>query len=530
MKTEPENFEEYGFTSEDLKQIEERNIPPADIRSQLETFIKGIPFVKLDRPASVSDGIKLLEAEDFNHLLKSHRKAAAAGRLTKFVPASGAASRMFKSLLKLSGEFEEFDLGKLKKSASNGDTDAEFGMTFFANIKNFAFYGTLVDIVEKSGYRLDEMLENGELKDILGYLLTDKGMNYAHLPKGMIEFHQYGGSGRTPFREHIFEGLVYVKDAESKVRLHFTVTGEHSELIRHHINNITDEIRSSEQAAEFDITYSIQKKSTDTIAVDLNNRPFREADRRLLFRPSGHGALINNLNELNADIVFINNVDNVRPEAKMSDTYLYKKLLCGYLVELQKTVFGYLQDLEDGNVSRDRIDQIRNFTENELTAHIPDGFKKYNAENKAAYLFDRLNRPLRVCGMVNNLGDPGGGPFRVEDKDGEITLQIVESSQIDPDNPDQREILSSSTHFNPVDLVCGLRDYKGRSFNLTEFIDLNAGFISIKSKDGRELKALEKPGLWNGAMAHWNTVFVEVPVTTFSPVKTVNDLLKDEHR
>ena len=521
---------EYGFSTEDLQQIEERNIPLADIHRQLETFARGIAFIKLDRPATVSDGIKSFDSADFGRLLESHRGAAAAGRLTKFVPASGAASRMFKALLKLLNEAEDFDLNKLKKSASSGDEDAEFGVIFFENIAEFAFYGSLRDTIEESGQRLEKMVENGDLQRILELLLTEKGMNYAQLPKGLIEFHGYGESGRTPFGEHIFEGLSYAADENGKVRLHFTVTEEHSALIEGHICAIIDEIGSSEPAAESGITYSIQKKSTDTIAADLNNRPFRDAGGQLLFRPAGHGALIENLNDLKAEIVYINNIDNVRPEAKMGDTYLYKKLLCGYLAELQEGVFGYLRDLEGGGVSQDRIAEIRRFTEEVLTAHVPDDFDEYDADGKNAYLFGRLNRPLRVCGMVKNLGDPGGGPFWVEDRDGGITLQIVESSQIDGQNPVQKQILDSATHFNPVDLVCGLRDYQGRQFNLLEFVDQKAGFITVKSWDGRELKALERPGLWNGAMAYWNTVFVEVPVTTFSPVKTVNDLLKAEHR
>ena len=530
MQTEISKLNKYGFTPDDFRQIEKRNISLKDIGRQLDFFLKGTPFTKLNRSATTADSIKQLKSADFPRLLEKHYRAASGGRLIKFVPASGAASRMFRAMLILLNGSEKLDLDKLKKSASSGDKEAEFGVRFFENIADFAFYRTLKDTVAKSGLSFDEMLANGDLTGIMEFLLTAKGMNYAHLPKGLIEFHRYGASSRTPFQEHLFEGLAYVRDAEGKIRLHFTIIEEHTGKIKEHINSTIAAILEKDPAADFYISYSYQMKSTDTIAMELDNRPFRDTKGQLLFRPSGHGALINNLGDLNGDLVFINNIDNVRPQPKMSDTYLYKKLLCGYLIELQETVFEYLQDLEAGNLGRDRIEEIRSFTEEVLTTHVPDDFDGFPQPEKTAYLISRLDRPLRVCGMVKNLGDPGGGPFWVEDDNGEITLQIVESSQIDPDNPDQREILSASTHFNPVDLVCGLKDYKGRPFNLQEFIDLNAGFICLKSKDGRELKSLERPGLWNGAMAYWNTVFVEVPVSTFSPVKTVNDLLKNEHR
>ena len=530
MESNQNDLKDYDLNREDLKQIEHRNISPAEIIKQLDTFKQGIPHIKLDRPATVGDGIRTFTPAEHQNLLKQHRRAVTAGQILKFVPASGAATRMFKSLSKLLNLPENFDFTRLKKLSSAGNEDAAFGIVFFQNIRDFAFYPALNRAVTGAGLKMDELLQGNALKTVLEFLLTDKGLGYAGLPKGLIEFHPSGSSGITPFREHIAESLEYAQDAASKVRLHFTVTEKHRPLIQKHIDDYTAEIRITNPALQFDIEYSVQKKSTDTIAANPDNQPFRDDDGNLLFRPAGHGALIENLNELDPDIIIINNIDNVRTERLRSDTYLYKKLLCGYLVELQTEIFKHLAELEKGISAEDILPQITAFVENTLTAYLPDDFDNFNSRDKISCLYHRLNRPFRVCGMVKNQGDPGGGPFWVRAHNGEITLQIVEMSQINHHDPDQLKILESSTHFNPVDMACAVKNHRGVAFNLLDYIDETAAFITIKSLGGRELKALERPGLWNGAMAGWNTVFVEVPITTFSPVKTVNDLLKKEHR
>ncbi len=517
------------FSKEDIEQIKARGITLEQVISQIEVFKRGFPFVRLNRPCTVGDGIFVVDGGDIERLVSLYMSEALKGRAMKFVPASGAASRMFELLVSFYNRYEEIDEDTISARAKEGDIEHIRFLEFIKGIKKFAFYNDLRAVMLRDGIQLEELIAKGNYKLVLEYILTPKGLNYANLPKGLIKFHCYGDHCRTAFEEHLVEAANYVRDKSNTARIHFTVLVEHLETIK----DFLEEVRGfyeEKEGVRYEIGFSIQNPSTDTIAVDLDNRPFRDKDGRLVFRPGGHGALLENLNRLKGDIVFIKNIDNVAPDWLKPQTYLYKKVLGGYLVELQKAIFGYLERLMSGDVTDALINEMFEFARSRLCIVPPDVMEKGLREEKIRFLLSKFNRPLRVCGMVRNQGEPGGGPFWVEDENGELSLQIVESSQVDFSSSVQRSIWESSTHFNPVDIVCGVRDYMGNPFDLTRFVNPNTGFISIKSKDGVRIKALELPGLWNGSMAYWNTVFVEVPLTTFSPVKTVLDLLRREHQ
>ena len=515
---------ELMFGKEDIDQIKARGITIEKITAQIETFTRGIPFLRLNRPCIVGDGITVLQEGDLKRLSGIYSEASLTGRAMKFVPASGAASRMFKLLLSFNNRVDAIDE---KVITAKADPDYKEFLEFLNAIKQFAFYDHLKAAMSKNKLDTEELLSTGQFKDILEYLLTPKGLDYANLPKGLIVFHRYPGHSRTPFEEHLVEAAAYVQDRHKVCRIHFTISPEHEETIKNHIQKIRRHYEAS--GLRYAITFSMQKSSTDTIAVDLHNRPFRDSDGRLSFRPGGHGALLENLSDLKGDIVFIKNIDNVVPDRLKHETYIYKKAFGGYLIELQEHIFGCLERLAENDVDEQFLNETFEFIRHKLSIIPPGGVMRASMKEKTDFLISRLNRPLRICGMVKNQGEPGGGPFWVESEGGNLSLQIVESSQVNMDSDQQRAIWESSTHFNPVDLLCGVRDYLGRPFDLLYFADPNTGFISIKSKDGQELKALELPGLWNGAMSFWNTVFIEVPLITFNPVKTINDLLREEH-
>lgn len=513
------------FSKDDLKQIAGKGIDPKVIETQIDNFRKGFPFINLDRPAIVGDGIKAFNLRDAKKLSYYYDSNSKKYEVLKFVPASGAASRMFKDLFEFTENYtgSKEDLEKLQ----NDKKMAPVRM-FIQRIKDFAFHADLQKVLRKDGYDLDECLRNNDYKPVIEYLLTPKGLNYANLPKGVLLFHNYPDGPRMSIEEHLVEGANYCKDKEGRAAIHFTVSPEHADTFLEEINRIKDKYEDMFDVT-YELTFSLQKASTDTIAVDMKDKPFREADGSMLFRPGGHGALIENLNDRESEIIFIKNIDNVVPDRMKPDTFLYKKVLGGYLFELQDQVFEHIETLEDRPDDED-IRTILRFIKTKLGFAVDPDFNSFRKEDKVEYLFRKLNRPIRVCGMVKNEGEPGGGPFWVKEHTGEVSLQIVESSQINMDDEAQKEIFSKSTHFNPVDIVCGVRDYKGHNFDLPKFINPETGFISLKSKDGRPLKAQELPGLWNGAMADWITVFVEVPISTFNPVKTVNDLLRPEHQ
>lgn len=504
------------ITPQDKELLAKKGISEAQIAEQLACFEKGFPYLKLDAAASVEKGILAPATDEQEAYLAAWDAYKNTDKtIVKFVPASGAASRMFKNLFEFLGADYERPTTK-------------FEQTFFEGIDKFAFYDDLnVACRRMAGKDIPGLMGEGNYKAVVAALLEEAGLNYGALPKGLLKFHKYEEGSRTPLEEHLAEGAMYAAGKSGKVNVHFTVSTEHRELFKVLVAEKAGEF-AKRYGVEYNITFSEQKPSTDTIAADMDNQPFRD-NGKLLFRPGGHGALIENLNDLDADIIFIKNIDNVVPDRLKADTVLYKKLIAGVLVALQKQTFEYLELLDSGDYSHDQVMEILQFVQKSLFCKNPET-KNLEDSELAMYLKKKLNRPMRVCGMVKNVGEPGGGPFLAYNSDGTISLQILESSQIDMNNAAAKEMFEKGTHFNPVDLVCAVRDYKGHKFDLVNYVDKATGFISYKSKNGKDLKALELPGLWNGAMSDWNTVFVEVPLSTFNPVKTVNDLLREQHQ
>ncbi|MEN7549746.1 DUF4301 family protein [Rapidithrix thailandica] len=517
------------FLDQDLKQFESRGISLTTVEAQIKCFQKGFPYMKVTRPATLGDGILNLDEDQLDDYIAAYEQALTHKSVLKFVPASGAASRMFKALFECMESYQntEEDYAKLK-----GNQGPQSLYTFFKQLEDFAFFEDLKTVFRQNeGMELEEALLKRKYVSILTSLLTEKGLNYGALPKGLLKFHSYSSESRTPVEEHLVEGANYAKGKNAQVQLHFTVSLEHEEGFQ----ALLDEVRQQYETA-FDVKYRIsfshQKPSTDTLAVDLQNQPFRLADNSIFFRPGGHGALIENLAEVNADYVFIKNIDNVVPDRLKEITYKYKKALGGVLVSYQERIFAYLNKLEqmENGENEGLLAEILTFLEDELNIRRPAGESLQTGLEQLEYCKAKLNRPIRVCGMVKNEGEPGGGPFWAINADQTESLQIVESAQLDMDQTAVQHIVKKATHFNPVDLVCAIKDYQGKSFDLGQYIDPQTGFISHKSKDGRALKALELPGLWNGAMSDWITLFVEVPIITFNPVKTVNDLLRETHQ
>jgi len=473
--------------------------------------------VRLLKPCTLKDGIVVLPAEERPQLMDVCEAARQDGRLMKFVPASGAASRMFRdwhaALAK--GEFAE----------------REEEESFRLSLESYAFYSDLEKVLADSGLSLAQMIESRRSAEILDCILTDKGLNCGRLPKALLKFHHYPDCARTAIEEHLVEAALYVRDENRIARIHFTVSGDHEKMVRERLLQV---IRDYEVRLDtvFDFDISIQDSATNTIAVDLAGRPFRDENGALRFRPSGHGALLANLDSLDADIVFVKNIDNVLVDRYKEETVFWKKLLAGYLLTVQTELFHHLLVLENPDPAGKEIPGIAEFCQKTLNIPMPSVFESLTEGEKRHFLFDKLNRPLRVCGMVKNEGEPGGGPFWVESRRENCvpSLQIVEEAQIDRGDRQQMAIWASSTHFNPVDLVCGLRDYRGRKFKLADFVDHETSIIARKSEKGRDILALERPGLWNGSMAFWNTIFIEVPPATFAPVKNVKDLLRAAHQ
>lgn len=506
------------LTHEDKELLAKKGISEEKIAEQLACFEKGFPYLKLSAAASVENGgIMKAEDKDFERYLAAwDAYKDGEKKIVKFVPASGAASRMFKNMFEFLG-------------ADYDKPTTDFEKKFFDHIHDFAFYNDLnAACMDNTGKNIDALLSEQNYKAIVSNLLEAAGLNYGALPKGLLKFHRYADGVRTPLEEHLVEGALYAAGKNGEVNVHFTVSTEHRALFEKLVAAKVGEYEAK-YGTKYHISFSEQKPSTDTVAADMDNKPFRDKDGKLLFRPGGHGALIENLNDLDADIVFIKNIDNVVPDRLKADTVTYKKLLAGVLVTLQKQAFEYLELLDSGHYSHEQLETIIRFVQQQLRCRRTD-LKELEDADLVIYLRKKLNRPMRVCGMVKNVGEPGGGPFLAYNPDGTISLQILESSQIDMKDPEKKAMFEKGTHFNPVDLVCAIRDYKGNKFNLLEHVDKATGFISYKSKNGKDLKALELPGLWNGSMSDWNTVFVEVPLSTFNPVKTVNDLLREQHQ
>ena len=504
------------LSERDLKQIADKGISEKQIENQLNEFKTGFPFLRLEAAASVEHGIVATTEESRAKYEKSWEQYKAAGKkVVKFVPASGAASRMFKDMF----AFVDAEYDK---------PTTDFEKKYFENIEKFAFYGELNDVcVKNEGKDIPTLLAEGDYKAVAAQMLKAEGLNYGQLPKGMLLFHKYAEGPRTPMEEHLVEAALYAA-SNGEANIHFTVSHEHMPFFQKKVADKAD-FYAKKYGVKYDISFSEQKPSTDTIAANPDNTPFRNADGSLLFRPGGHGALIENLNEIDADVIFIKNIDNVVPDRLKGDTVTYKQVIAGVLVTLQQKAFEYLRLLDAGTYNHDKLEEMIRFVQQDLCCRKAD-IKNLEDADLVIYLREKLNRPMRVCGVVKNVGEPGGGPFLTYNQDGTVSLQILESSQIDKNNAEYMEMFTKGTHFNPVDLVCAVKDYKGQAFNLPDFVDRTTGFISSKSKNGKELKALELPGLWNGAMSNWNTVFVEVPLATFNPVKTVNDLLREQHQ
>lgn len=504
-----------GFSDNDLRRIEKQGRSVERIREQLALFQKGPRFIVLDRSCSAGDGVVVLENAEMKLLKDRYEDAVCSEHFYVFVPASGAASRMFR-------RWHQF----MQKKDFDG---SEEGDLFARELPGFAFYDDLERVIEREGESLDELLQEKRYSRILRYVLTSEGLNYADLPKALLKFHRYGGVSRTPLEEHLSESARYVRDGSETCRIHFTLSPEHRYDAAAYLASAVPEYKAR-FGVQYEVSLSEQLPETDTIAVDASNQPFRDARGELVFRPGGHGALLKNLNSLGGDGVFLKNIDNVVPESLQEETARSKKILGGFMVSLRDEIFTFLRVLDGGDGNEAELDRAVSFCREKLFVRFPPDLAARSREHRREYVYDVLNRPLRVCGVVRNEGEPGGGPFWVREEDGRQSLQIVEGAQVDFGSKGQKDIWESSTYFNPVDIVCSVRDHQGRKYDLENYVDREACLISEKSLEGRDLKALELPGLWNGSMSRWNTVFVEVPLITFNPVKTVEDLLRKEHR
>lgn len=515
-----------ALSERDRRELAALGIGEGEAGRQLALLRSPSRHLHLDRPCRLGDGIRRLEEGRHAELLTLAEEAARQGRMLKLVPASGAASRMFEPHVAFYTENPTIRREELARRAESGETPAADLLRFFTHLPRLALAGEMERVLAGAGRDLAALLAAGEYGTLLGVLLSSEGLGYAELPKALIPFHRQGEETRTPFAEHLAEAMAHVADAAGVCRLHLTVPPEHEAHFRAHL----EVARGRFGGGRFEVGFSQQRRSTDTLAVDLDGAPIRTVSGDLLLRPGGHGALIENLGELGGDLVFIKNVDNVLPEGRRDAMVRWKKLLAGHLIALQRRCFELVAALAAPGSGDDALEDAAVFLRDELSLCPP---ATADRRRRRRDLVDRLDRPLRVCGVVLNRGEPGGGPFWARSArggtSGEVTPQIVEKVQIDVADAGQREILAASTHFNPVDLVCGLRDRHGRAYDLTRFVDAEAVFVSRKAFDGRDVLALERPGLWNGAMAGWNTVFVEVPDDTFAPVKTVLDLLRPEH-
>jgi hypothetical protein len=513
------------FSEKDIKQIEKKGLTAEKITSQIELFKSGLPFIDLQSAATINNGILKLSNEERKTSIDSFDAERNNYSIIKFVPASGAATRMFKSFFSF---IEDYNPEVETVNAYINRTKESLLAVFFVGLEKLPFYNIVLEKIEEVYPDYHESSTDQQRFMFVKTMLDADKLNYGFYPKGLLPFHKYKEHIATAFEEHLFEAALYAS-SNNTAKLHYTISEKYNDIFDDEFKKIENIVERKTQT-KFEISFSYQRDATDTIAVSLENKPFRLEDGSLLFRPSGHGALLCNLNDLDADIIFIKNIDNVVVFKYENDVSEYKKMLAGILINIQTKAFSYLEKLESRQISENEIIEIATFLTRKMNVIISSEFEKYATEYQIAYLKDKLNRPIRVCGMVKNEGEPGGGPFWIKDESGQVSLQIVESAQINKKDKHQKEILKNATHFNPVDLVCGIKDYKGNKFNLEQFVDPKTAFITMKTKTGKDLKALELPGLWNGSMANWNTIFVEVPLITFNPVKTVTDLLKPTHQ
>lgn len=516
------------FTEQDIQQIEKKGLTLKKVKSQIEVFKSGLPPINLQAAATVEDGIngiKQLSEKEKAHYINFFDSRRDASGILKFVPASGAATRMFKTLFNFIDSYNP-DAESINSYINrNKDTDLSL---FLVGIEKLPFYDSVNKAAATYFPDYTSFSSDWQKYAFVKTMLDEDKLNYGFYPKGLLPFHKYKDHIATAFEEHLFESALYAS-SNGVANLHFTISEKHQHIFDDEFKRI-EKIVQKKTRTKFNIGFSFQKESTDTIAANPDDTPFRDNTGRLSFRPSGHGALLENLNALHADIIFIKNIDNVVVFKYENEVSSHKKILAGLLIELQEQVFLHLNALDKKDISDDQLIGIAEFLVKRLNVKISHEFEKYSKKYQIEYLKEKLNRPIRVCGMVKNEGEPGGGPFWVKEESGNISLQIVETAQVDKKSKQQKEILKNATHFNPVDLVCGVKNYKGKKFDLTKYVDPKTAFITMKTNAGKELKALELPGLWNGSMANWNSIFVEVPLITFNPVKTVTDLLKTTHQ
>lgn len=528
---EQDSWKRYSLGNKDRSVLEKSGITEKNFFAQIEKFYRGNIPVELVKPAVKDDGIISLSQNRKEDLVELFRLNCKTLDILKFVPASGAASRMFKTLFKLRGQLKNGEItpGSIN-SKVNHTSDIKFFMDFISGLKKkkFPFFSFLKDSLKNKGHEIEEAISKKKYELILDHLLGEENLNYNLIPKALLNFHHYSDGPVTPLSEHLLEASLYAVGKNSEANIHFTV----SEDALGEITSFTENLKSkfTEKNISVRISFSTQSKSTNTIAVDSFNIPARDENSNILLRPGGHGALINNLNSLDADIIFIKNIDNITSKEKLEETIENKFLLGGLLINIQEKIFGFHQSLPKISRDSELINEIYCYSKDILNIPLPDEFPDLELAKKKELLQESLNRPVRVCGVVKNEGEPGGGPFWIKDEEERTTLQIVESAQIDLSSEHQKSIFEKSLFFNPVDLACGVRNYKGEKFDLFDFIEENRYFITEKFYNGEKIKALEHPGLWNGAMGKWITVFVEVPISAFNPVKTVNDLLKETHQ
>jgi len=512
------------FTENEIKELQAKGKTIETITAQVKQIKKGMSYSNLVSAATVGKGIERFDEKTINQFAKLFEAKQNGLDIIKFVPASGAATRMFKFLFKFLNEYDPYEESVLEYANKQPN---DLFKTFYEHLEDFPFYTTVVGKMEDLFPNYDSLDENEIIVAFVKTMLSKDGLDYSFYPKGLLPFHTYEEETVTPFYEHMREATLY-GSSKRKAKLHFTVSEKHVSYFGTEWSLIKTDLES-ETNTTFDISFSFQSEASDTIALTPENTIFKNGDK-IFFRPAGHGALLENLNTLEADLVFIKNVDNIVVFEMNKQLVVYKKLLAGVLLKAQEQVFNCLSDLDETKVPEGQLLEMAAFLSKTLNVVIDDNFEDFSIKEKKAYLHKKLNRPIRVCAMVENKGEPGGGPFWVKASSGEISLQIVEFAQIDIENKSQSDIVNKATHFNPTDLVCALKDYKGKPFNLMHYTDPEAAFITMKTQNGKPIKVLERPGLWNGSMADWNSIFIEVPLDTFNPVKTVNDLLKPEHR
>jgi hypothetical protein len=511
------------FTEKDIQQINDCGLTVQKVQSQIELIKSGMSYSNLVEAAIIGNGILKIDDEqqqEYINLFDNKRNDLS---IVKFVPASGAATRMFKFLFQFLKDFDSE-----KESVELLINKNKNIKEFVSGLEKFPFFEDVVFKTRKVISNYNDLPLSDRSLEFVKTMLDENRLNYSFYPKGLLPFHKYPTQVSTAFEEHLMEASLYAS-SKNTASLHFTISDNHAKMFNDELRQIKKDVEEKTNT-NFDVSFSFQSQSTNTIAITSKDELYRDETGNLLFRPSGHGALIKNLNALDFDLIFIKNIDNIVIFEQNKKASEYKKLLAGVLLKIQQQIFKYLQRLEEDSILEDEISNIELFAVNRINIELNEAYRHFNLGEKAIYLQNKLNRPIRVCGMVKNEGEPGGGPFWVKDENGQVSLQIIEFAQIDFENEQQKEIAKNASHFNPTDLVCGVKDYKGEKFDLTQFVDPKAAFITMKSQNGVAVKALELPGLWNGSMAHWNSIFVEIPVSTFNPVKTVNDLLKPAHQ